>query len=59
MAGCPEGGTVIDPFAGSGTTGMVSVHNDRNAILCELNPEYQKIIRNRLGNDMFIDVIQL
>ena len=59
MAGCPEGGTVIDPFAGSGTTGMVSAHNDRNAILCELNPEYQKIIRNRLGNDMFIDVIQL
>ena len=59
LAGCPEGGTVLDPFAGSGTTGLVAAHSRRNAILCELNPEYQKIIRNRLGNDMFIDVIQL
>ena len=57
LAGCPEGGTVIDPFAGSGTTGLVAAHNQRNAILCELNVEYQKIIRNRLGNDMFIEVL--
>ena len=49
LAGCPEGGTVIDPFGGSGTTAEVAMLNGRNAILCELNPEYVKIIEKRLG----------
>lgn len=49
LAGCPEGGTVIDPFGGSGTTAQVAMENGRNAILCELNPEYVKIIEKRLG----------
>ena len=57
MAGCPEGGTVLDPFAGSGTTGMVSAHNDRNAVLCEINPEYVEIIRKRMDSDMFIALV--
>jgi len=52
LAGCPEGGTVIDPFGGSGTTAQVAIQNRRNAILCELNPEYVKIIEKRLA---FID----
>ena len=50
LAGCPEGGTVIDPFGGSGTTAQVAMENGRNAVLCELNPEYVKIIEKRLGN---------
>ena len=40
MAGCPEGGTVLDCFGGSGTTAVVAVKNDRKAILIELNGEY-------------------
>ena len=39
-AGCPEGGTVLDPFAGSGTTLAVAAEQGRNAIGCELNPDY-------------------
>lgn len=43
------GDTVLDPFAGSGTTGMVATGNGRDAILCELNPEYATLIRERIG----------
>jgi len=48
-AGCPEGGTVLDPFAGSGTTGVVAKKFNRNAILIEISPEYIEIIKNRIG----------
>jgi DNA modification methylase len=47
LAGCPAGGTVLDPFGGSGTTGRVAVKHGRNAILIELNPEYHKLIDER------------
>jgi site-specific DNA-methyltransferase (adenine-specific) len=50
LAGCPEGGTVLDPFGGSGTTAQVALQNKRNAILCELNPDYVKIIEKRLAS---------
>lgn len=43
LAGCPEGGTVLDPFGGSGTTAMVAVKHRRKAVLIELNPEYEKL----------------
>lgn len=49
LAGCPEGGTVLDPFGGSGTTGMVAEKHGRNAILCELNPEYVALAEKRLS----------
>lgn len=39
---------VLDPFAGSGTTGLVALAHKRIAILCELNPEYAEIIKTRL-----------
>lgn len=48
LAGCPEGGTVLDPFGGSGTTAAVAVANGRRAILCELNPEYVGFAVRRL-----------
>jgi len=48
LAGCPEGGTVLDPFGGSGTTGLVAKNNNRNAILLELNPEYIEIAESRI-----------
>lgn len=49
LAGCPEGGTVLDPFAGSGTTLMVARQLNRKAIGIELNPAYIDIIRRRIG----------
>lgn len=49
-AGCPEGGVVLDPFAGSGTTGKVACELGRSAILIELVPEYLNIIKKRCQN---------
>lgn len=48
LAGCPIGGTVLDIFGGSGTTGMVADQLGRNAVLVELNPKYVKLARRRL-----------
>ena len=58
LAGCPEGGTVLDPFGGSGTTAQVASNLNRNAILCELNPEYVEIAKGRLHDSlgMFLDM---
>lgn len=49
LAGCPEGGTVLDPFGGSGTTGLVSHQHKRNCILIELNPDYVGIAEKRVN----------
>lgn len=59
-AGCPEGGTVLDPFGGAGTTGLVADRLGRNAVLIELNPAYAEIARRRLEADggMFAEVLQ-
>jgi DNA modification methylase len=50
-AGCPENGTVLDPFGGAGTTGLVAARLQRNAILIELNPEYAAMAERRIFND--------
>lgn len=50
-AGCPEGGTVLDPFGGAGTTGLVADRLQRSAVLCELNPDYIEIARRRIASD--------
>jgi len=47
LAGSKAGDIVLDPFGGSGTTGKVAIDYGRRAILCELNPEYVKIINER------------
>lgn len=47
-AGCPEDGTVLDPFAGSGTTLAVAAELGRNAIGCELNPAYIELAERRI-----------
>jgi DNA modification methylase len=49
LAGCPEGGTVLDPFGGAGTTALVAARNNRHAILIELNPEYAAMARARIA----------
>lgn len=51
LAGCPLGGTVLDPFGGAGTTGLVADRHGRNAVLIELNPEYAAIAERRLRGD--------
>jgi len=48
LAGCPEGGTVLDPFGGSGTTAGVALAHGRNAVLCELSPEYAALVPERI-----------
>lgn len=59
LAGCPPGGTVIDPFAGSGTTLMVSLEHGRSAIGIELNPEYIKLAEKRIqGSSKAMEAIE-
>jgi len=57
-AGCPEDGTVLDPFFGAGTTGLVADRLGRDCIGIELNPEYAEIARKRIKGDapLFADV---
>ncbi len=57
-AGCPPGGTVLDPFGGAGTVGLVADRLQRNAILIELNPEYVAMAERRVRGDapMFAEV---
>lgn len=50
LAGCPQGGTVLDPFFGSGTTGYVATKYNRNYVGIELNPKYIDIAHRRLSN---------
>lgn len=50
LAGCPPGGTVLDPFGGSGTTAGVAIKHGRNAILCELNPDYAALVKARVDS---------
>lgn len=50
IAGCPEGGTVLDCFGGSGTTAGVAVDSGRNAIICELSPDYANLIPERVND---------
>jgi DNA modification methylase len=51
LAGCPRGGTVLDPFFGAGTTGLVADRLQRDCVGIELNPAYAEIARNRLSAD--------
>jgi len=51
LAGCPKGGTVLDPFGGAGTAGLVADRHGRDAILIELNPEYADMARARIRGD--------
>lgn len=48
LAGARVGDTVLDPFNGSGTTGIVALKHDRRYIGVELNPEYVALTLPRL-----------
>lgn len=49
LAGCPAGGTVLDPFFGSGTTGAVAKRLKRHYIGIELNPAYCDLAAQRIA----------
>lgn len=49
LAGCPEGGTILDPFTGSGTTGMAAKRLRRNFVGVELNPKYWQMAVDRIA----------
>jgi site-specific DNA-methyltransferase (adenine-specific) len=49
LAGCPAGGTVLDPFNGAGTSGLAALSNGRNYVGIELNPEYVALSMERMG----------
>lgn len=51
-AGCPEGGIVLDPFAGSCTTPLVARKLNRNFVAIELNPGYIKLGEERLRKEL-------
>ena len=53
LAGAPVGGVVLDPFFGSGTTGLVARNNGRKCIGIELNPAYVEIAKARLAEGVF------
>lgn len=48
---CPPGGHVLDPFAGSGTTGVVAARHGMSALLIEGKPEYAALIQPRMEDD--------
>jgi DNA modification methylase len=51
LAGSAEGDTILDPFAGSGTVGVVALRHQRNFVGIELNPVYAEMARRRIEAD--------
>jgi len=47
-----KAGTVLDPFGGSGTTGIVAAQHNRNAVLLELNQEYIDLAKERINKEV-------
>lgn len=50
-SGCPDGGVVLDPFGGAGTTGVAALRLRRDAVLIELNPTFAALARSRADNE--------
>lgn len=48
LAGCPQGGVVLDPFMGSGTTAIVASKLGRDYVGIELNQEYKEMAERRI-----------
>ncbi|MFS0827680.1 DNA methyltransferase [Pseudomonas phoenicis] len=49
LAGAPRSGLVFDPFGGAGTMALVAMQEGRQSVICELNPEYSALSRQRIG----------
>ncbi len=50
LASCPEGGTVLDPFMGSGTTAIASYKHGRNFMGFDLNQKYVDVANKRISD---------
>lgn len=48
---CPENGLVVDPFAGSGTTGIAALQLGRTCVLIDNNEEYYQAALERINNE--------
>lgn len=48
LASCPVNGIVFDPFAGSGTVGIVCKQHERNFVLCDISKENVELARGRI-----------
>lgn len=61
LAGCPQGGVVLDPFAGAFTTALVCERLQRDSIAIELNPAYVEIGKRRLLQEspMFTEILEV
>jgi site-specific DNA-methyltransferase (adenine-specific) len=46
----PTGGSVLDPFGGSGSTGIACMAEGRTVTMCERSPEYYEIMRYRMAH---------
>lgn len=55
--GSQPGDMILDPFSGSGTTGVVAAESNRRAILVELNPVYAQQSRLRLNQDLQLTMV--
>jgi hypothetical protein len=55
-AGDPIPATVLDPFGGSGTVGLVAEELDRDAILIDLNPDYTEMARRRIDRTPLVEM---
>ncbi len=58
-AGCPEGGHVLDPFGGAGTTTLAAARLNRNATIIELNGEYRNLAYDRIISNSDATVLEL
>ncbi len=54
IASCPAGGTILDPFGGSGTTGICAARHGRNAVLIDLDPKNLGVARHRIAQELRI-----
>ncbi|MFC3001548.1 antitoxin MazE-like protein [Falsiroseomonas tokyonensis] len=59
VAGTQEGGEVLDPFGGSGTTGIVASQLGRKATLIDLSPTFVEFARRRIANELGLPTAKL
>jgi DNA modification methylase len=52
LSSCPEGGVCLDPFGGTGTTGLVALAHGRKAVLIEASAEHCGIAKHRIEAEL-------
>jgi site-specific DNA-methyltransferase (adenine-specific) len=52
LAGSKPGDVILDPFCGSGTTGLVAMRYQRDFVGIELNPDYARMAERRIGDEI-------